>query len=108
MAQRTIKGAVGLNGTVYREGQEKELEAAAKEAGVKSNPAWYGEGDDTAAGPTTATTGALDGLDFASDEAAEAASAAGLSAGDFDGMEPSGAGGFTKADVTKAASKREG
>lgn len=31
---RKIIGAVGLNGTVYRAGQEKEMEAAAKEAKV--------------------------------------------------------------------------
>lgn len=34
MADKRITGAVAVNGTVYRAGQEKELEAAAKEAKV--------------------------------------------------------------------------
>lgn len=34
MADKKIKGAVAIGGTVYRAGQEAELEAAAKEAKV--------------------------------------------------------------------------
>lgn len=50
----------------------------------------------------------LEGIDFASDEAAEAASEAKLVTADFEGAEKSGQGGFTKADVQKiAASKQE-
>lgn len=48
-----------------------------------------------------------DSVNFASDEAAEAAVAAGLSPEDFEDVEPSGAGGFTKADVEAVAKGRE-
>lgn len=46
-------------------------------------------------------------VDFASDEAAEAAAEAGLNADDFEGYDPSGAGGYTKADVQKVARDKE-
>ena len=34
MAEKRIKGAIGINGIVYGAGQEAEMEAAAKAAGV--------------------------------------------------------------------------
>lgn len=46
-------------------------------------------------------------VDFASDEAAEAAAEAGLTAADFEDYDPSGAGGYTKADVQKIAKEKE-
>lgn len=46
--------------------------------------------------------GALEGVTFASDAAAERATAAGLTAGDFD-FEPSGQTGYTTKDVERAA-----
>lgn len=46
------------------------------------------------------------GIDFASDEAAEAA--AGLTADDFDGVEASGATGYTVVDVRSIHSAKEG
>lgn len=112
MAEKRIKGAVGLNGQVFRAGEEKALADAVKVAGIDEDPDWY-EGTDAQnneeiGGGGAVAGGGLAGVEFASDEAAEAAADAGLSAADLDGMEPSGAGGFTKADVTKAASKRSG
>lgn len=54
--------------------------------------------------PRTAAkkVGALAGIDFASDEASEAAIASGLNAAHFD-FPPSGKTGFTVADVRRAA-----
>lgn len=50
----------------------------------------------------------LEGIDFASDEAAEAAVAAGLGARAFDQLTPSGkTGGYTVADVRAAARTAE-
>jgi hypothetical protein len=43
--------------------------------------------------------GSLDGVDFASEAAREAAQDAGLSAGDFKGASPSSPNGYTKPDV---------
>lgn len=45
----------------------------------------------------------LAGVVFASDEAAELALEKGLTAGTFAGVEPTGATGYTKADVRKLA-----
>lgn len=51
--------------------------------------------------------GALDGVEFASDEAAEAAIEADMTHADFVGRTPSGKTGFTVADV-RAAQEGEG
>ena len=51
----------------------------------------------------TPAPGALQGIDFASDEAAEMAATAGLTADAFDDVEPSGQGGYTVADVRSLA-----
>lgn len=58
---------------------------------------------DTRAVPHLQAGHALTGMDFASDAAAEAAVRAGLTAADFRGKEPSGARGFTVADVREIA-----
>ena len=59
MAERKITGAVGLNGRVYREGDEDALAAAAEEEGVDlsraSDPL---EGDWGGANTVNATDGA--------------------------------------------------
>lgn len=60
--------------------------------------------NDAAPASSTASGGELAGVDFASDEAAQAAATAGLTAASFKDQTPSGANGFTKADVTRIAS----
>lgn len=68
--------------------------------GAASNKALSGPGENKAA--------ANGQVNFASDEAAESAADAGLTTADFRGIEPSGAsGGYTKADVAKAAAAKE-
>lgn len=51
--------------------------------------------------------GALKGVEFASDEAAEAAADANLTTADFKGVEASGVNGYTKGDVKKIAAQLE-
>lgn len=55
---------------------------------------------------TYAEAATLDGVAFASDAAEARAREAGLTWEDFAGMRPSGAGGYTAADVRKAGSKK--
>lgn len=67
---------------------------------------------ETAAPPNTGDEGrtkggALKGVDFASDEAAEFAAESNLVAADFEGVTPSGANGYTKADVRHIAALHE-
>lgn len=91
MFEATRPGGLYNVGTLkeprYVDANGRETEAPSKKEGAAS-----GEKDES---------GPLAGVDFASDEAAQAASDAGLTAADFKGQEPSGAGGFTKPDVRK-------
>jgi hypothetical protein len=66
--------------------------AAKAAAGAPENKSLAGPGENK---------NALSGVDFASDAAAEAAIRAGLTAASFKGVKPSGASGYTKADVQK-------
>jgi hypothetical protein len=106
-----IVGALGYNGRVYRAGLEKELAAAAKAGGFDLTEFVSQEKGDglplsgdwsvKEAKRATAEVVYVEGVDFASDAAGEAAKAAGLTAADFDGVTASGASGFTKPDVAK-------
>ena len=49
--------------------------------------------------------GPLAGIDWASDRGAEVAAEIGLTAADFHGIEPTGAGGYTVEDVKRAAKR---
>jgi hypothetical protein len=81
------------------------LRIGAKAApGPTSNKALPGPDENKSAGDDTGEApNALSGVDFASDAAAEAAIKAGLTAKDFRGKGPSGARGFTAADVREIA-----
>jgi hypothetical protein len=116
-----IVGALGYNGRVYRTGLEKELAAAAKAGNFDLAPfVSEAEGDgrplignwaSPAAKRVEADTPTVyvQGVDFASDAAGEAAKAAGLTAADFEGVKASGATGYTKPDVAQiVAAKAEG
>ncbi|MBW3631049.1 MAG: hypothetical protein KY464_17390 [Gemmatimonadetes bacterium] len=67
-------------------------------AGTEESPA-------APTGPAPPRAG-LEGIDFASDEAGEAASTAKLTSADFAGLKPSGQGGYTKADVQQVVAKQ--
>jgi hypothetical protein len=62
-------------------------------------------GDAAEQSATTAPSG-LEGVNFASDEASEAAAAGGLTASDFEGVTASGANGYTSPDVKKLVSAK--
>jgi hypothetical protein len=80
--------------TLYRAGTREISDAHAKELGLLKSDKPAATGDDG---------GTLDGVDFASEAAREAAQEAGLTASDFKGASPSSANGFTKPDVTALA-----
>lgn len=60
------------------------------------------------AAPAAPAPSGLDGVNFASDEAAEAASSGGLTAADFGGVTASGTTGYTAADVKKLVTAKAG
>jgi|GEM_PF-5117836 len=90
------------NGTLYRPGKDREVpESVARELQAKKGA---GSSDSQAAGEDT-----LAGVEFASPEAEQLARESGLSASDFEGQGASGSsGGYTKADVQRIASEKEG
>lgn len=92
----------------YAPGDVFSMEPKAAESLVKIGALEPSSEPSEEPGPAAPPITGLEGVDFASDEAAEAASAAGLAATDFDGLKPSGQGGFTKADVSKAAATKQG
>jgi hypothetical protein len=116
---RKITGALGYNGRVYRAGLENELADAAKRGSFDlSRFVSTEEGDGRPlSGDWTAKSTAKDppppapeyvaGVTFASDAAGEAAKAAGLTAADFEGVQPTGQDGYTKPDVTKVIASKE-
>lgn len=114
MANSKINGAVRVGGTVYVAGQEAELAkvlepgdvARLREGGAISGD-WKRSKPDSGKVDNSSSRAGLDGVDFASDEAAEAASEAKLATADFQGQEPSGQGGYTKADVQKIAGAKQ-
>ena len=102
MADFKITGAVGYDGRVYRAGDEEAFLADTEDADVdlarlEEQGAVEGSGKD-----------AEEGAGFASDAAEQLAKDEGLTSDDFDGVEPSGATGYTKADVEKVVSEQEG
>ena len=104
MADIKITGAVGYGGRVYREGDEDAFLADTKDADIdydrlKEQGAVEGGSPDS--------DGKSESI-FASPAAEQLANDEGLTEDDFDGVEPSGATGYTKSDVEKVASEKEG
>lgn len=114
-----IVGALGYAGRVYRAGQEKELTDAAKRGSFDLSPFISKEANDglPLSGDWTAKSSKpespppppsyVDGVQFASDAAGDAAKSAGLTAEDFKGIAPSGQDGYTKPDVAKVIATKE-
>lgn len=91
MAEYTIKTPMWTaDKTLYRPGRRQVSDAHARELNLVSVQA--------ETQPNT-TAGTLDGIDFASDAAREAATEAGLTAEAFKGASPSSQNGYTKPDV---------
>lgn len=80
----------GAGGVVIRDGRPGQRELLKSAPGAPENKALAGPGENK---------NALSGVDFASTAAKDEAVRAGLTAKDFRGKKPSGASGFTAADV---------
>lgn len=93
---RLRQSVIGTGGDVWHAGQEYAAPADLARQLVGRGAA---ELVATVATSPKAKPNPLDGVDFASDQAAELAMAARLTAADFDGIDPSGASGYTKSDV---------
>lgn len=92
------QSVIGTGGDVWHAGQEYAAPADLARQLVGRGAAERVESVSTSPKPK-AKPNPLDGVDFASDQAAELAMAARLTAADFDGIDPSGSTGYTKSDV---------